>query len=454
MKIDFAFTSIFFTLLVGCLMSTFSVKAQQVIPLREAIDLAQNNNLQVKQALFQAALSEQDVRQARMDLYPTLNAGVDGDLRWGRSFDQLTGSLITKSINSLSGSIGSSVPLFAGFQRVNQVRANKFLLLADQSNAERIKSDLVLSVVTTYLEALTNQDLLEAGKQQLALSTSQLEVEQINVNVGNRTLADLSQAQSLVAADELNVTSAQNAYDLSLLNLKQLMEIDPSASIQLEKPPLPEFESKVTAYSAQDVYSQARVDFPEIRQATYNAEAAKTNIEVLKGGMYPSLSLRGGLSTGYSSASYDPFTNVETSFSTQLGDNFSRYIGVSLSIPVFNNFRTRISVKKARISYENALLGVRQAENNLNKIIHQAVLDLRAAEKSLLSNRQAFESTRQAFEVIRQRYEVGLANSIELSTSQTNMNRAEFDYIQSRYNLVFRIKVIDYYLGKPITFSN
>lgn len=454
MKIDFAFTSVFSTFLAVCLMSTAQVEAQQVIPLREAIDLAQNNNLQVKQALFQAAITEQDVKQSRMNLYPTLNAGMDGDLRWGRSFDQLTGSLITKSINSLSGSIGSSVPIFEGFQRVNQVRANKFLLLADQSNAERIKSDLVLSVVTTYLEALTNQDLLVAGRQQLALSTSQLEVEQINVDVGNRTLADLSQAQSLVAADELNVTSAQNAYDLSMLNLKQLMEIDPSVSIELEKPPLPDFESKVTAYSAQDVYSQAKVNFSEIRQAAYNADAAKTNIEVLKGGLYPSLSLRGGLSTGYSSASYDPFTNMETSFGTQLGDNFSRYIGISLSIPIFNNFRTRISVKKARISYEKALLGVRQAENNLNKIIHQAVLDLRAAEKSLLSNRQAFESTRQAFDVIRQRYEVGLANSIELSTSQTNMNRAEFDYIQSRYNLVFRIKVIDYYLGKPITFSN
>src|SRR5690606_21918110 len=154
-------------------------------------------------------------------------------------------------------------------------------------------------------------------------------------------------------------------------------EIDPSVSIELEKPPLPDFESKVTAYSAQDVYSQAKVNFSEIRQAAYNADAAKTNIEVLKGGLYPSLSLRGGLSTGYSSASYDPFTNMETSFGTQLGDNFSRYIGISLSIPIFNNFRTRISVKKARISYEKALLGVRQAENNLNKIIHQAVLDLR-----------------------------------------------------------------------------
>src|SRR5690606_25080311 len=138
----------------------------------------------------------------------------------------------------------------------------------------------------------------------------------------------------------------------------------------------------------------------------------------------------------------------------QLSDNFSQYIGFSLSIPIFNNFRTKISIKKARISYANALLGERQAENNLNKVIHQAVLDLRAAEKSLYSNQQAFESTKQAFEVIRQRYDVGLANSIELSTSQTNMNKAEFDYIQSRYNLVFRSKVIDFYLGKPITFNN
>jgi len=436
-----------------CIIIPFYSSAQEVLTLKEALNRAQNYNLQVKQALFQAALSEEDVKQAKMNFYPTLNAGVDGNLRWGKSFDQLTGSLITKSINSLNGNLNASAPIFQGFQRVNQVAVNKYLLLADQSNIERIKSDLVLAVVTTYLEALTNQDLLSAGEQQLALSQSQLDVEQINFEVGNKTLADLSQAKSQVAIDELNVTSAQNAYELSILNLKQLMEMDPSVVINLEKPVLPESSTITTVYSADEVFSQAKRDYPEIRQAAYNSQAAKSNIDIVKGGFYPQLSVGGGIGTGYSSASIDPLTMKETTFRRQLDDNLSEYVGVSLTIPIFNNFRTRISVRKAKISYENALLGERQAENNLNKIIHQAVLDLRAAEKSLHSNQQAFESTREAFEVINQRYEVGLANSIELSTSQTNMNKAEFDFIQSKYNLIFRSKVIDFYLGKSITFN-
>jgi len=434
-------------------LNSFSVRAQEQLTLRQALERAQSSNLQVKQAEFQAALTEQDVRQAKMNFYPSVNAGVDGSLRWGRSFDQLTGNLITRSVNSLNGNLSTSVPIFQGFQRVHQVSANKYLLLADQSNIERVKSDLVLAVVTTYLEALTNQDIFLAAQQQLGLSQSQLDVEQINFDVGNKTLADISQSRSQVAADELNVTSAQNAYELSILNLKQLMEMDPSIEIVLEKPPIPDYSNESAKYAAQELYLEARKTYPEIQQAAYNSLAAKSNIDIMKSGLYPQLSFSGGIGTGYSSASLNPLTLTRTSFRNQLDENFSQFIGLSLSIPIFNNYRTRISVAKARISYDNALLNQQQAENNLNKIIHQAVLDLRAAEKSLLSNEQAFESSREAFQVIKQRYDVGLANSIELNTSQTNMNRAEFELIQARYNLIFRSKVIDFYLGKPITFS-
>src|SRR5690606_20507511 len=247
--------------------------------------------------------------------------------------------------------------------------------------------------------------------------------------------------------------SAQNAYDISILELKQLMELDPSTEIVLEQPPLPEFENITTAYSAEEVYLEAKSIYPEIKQASYNTLAAEKNIDIVKGGYYPTLSLSGGLGSGYSSADKDYTTGVERPFHQQIDDNFSTFVGLSLSIPIFNNFQTRIAVKKAKISYENALLGERQAENNLSKVIHQAVVDLRAAEKSYYSNEQAFEASKQAFEVIKQRYEVGLANSIELNTSQTNMNKAEFDLIQAKYNLIFRSKVIDFYLGKPITFN-
>src|SRR5690606_286920 len=338
------YVSIFAFLFLG--FFSLPASAQQVITLRESIELAQKNNLQVKQALFQAALTEQDVKQAKMNFYPRVNAGMDGNLRWGKSFDQLTGGL-TESITSLNGSVNASVPIFQGFQRVNEVAANKYLLLADQTNTERIQSDLVLAVVTTYLEALTNQDLLTAGKQQLTLSKEQLQAEEINFDVGNRTLADLSQAKRQVATDELNVTSARNEYDISILDLKQLMELDPSTEIVLEQPPLPEFENITTAYSAEEVYLEAKSIYPEIKQASYNTLAAEKNIDIVKGGYYPTLSLSGGLGSGYSSADKDYTTGVERPFHQQIDDNFSTFVGLSLSIPIFNNFQTRIAVKKA-----------------------------------------------------------------------------------------------------------
>ena len=140
-------------------------------------------------------------------------------------------------------------------------------------------------------------------------------------------------------------------------------------------------------------------------------------------------------------------------FEKQLRRNFAQSVGFTLSIPIFNNLQTRINVNRAKINYQSALANEQLANNNLSKIINQAVLDLRSAEKRLYSTETAFASANDAFEVIEQRYDVGLANSIELFTAQTNRNKAEFDYIQARYDLIFRSKVIDFYLGKTIAFE-
>lgn len=441
----------------ACLMllvfSIVKVNAQETISLEKALKIALDNNLQIKQVQFQAALTEQDVRQAKMNFFPTVNSSVNTDFRWGSYFDQLTGQLNTKSVNSVNGNVNSSLVIFQGFQRVNQVLANKYLLLADQSSYAKAKNDLQLAVVTTYLEALTNQDLASASKEQLKLSKQQLEAEQVNFDVGNKTLADLAQAKSQVAIDESNVTSTQNAFDLSMLNLKQLMEMDPSISILLEKPILADPSSVESHYSANEVFGYAVENFPEIRVAKYNTEAARKNIDIFKGGFYPTLSASAGLGSGYTSSFIDPQTNEIMAFRDQLRANRSEFVGLSVNIPIFNNFRTRIGVKKAKISYENALVNEERAKNDLNKVINQAVLDLRAADKNYTSTGLVFESMKEAFNVIKERYDVGLANAIELSTSQTNMNKAEFDFITAKYNMIFRSKVIDFYLGKSISFN-
>lgn len=447
--------------LLICLCITFIPNrstAQQLVPINVAIQHALDNNLQVKQARYQRALSEQDLRQARMDFYPTLNAGASGGISWGLAFDQTTGRLIERTqLGSANGSLNTSFDIFNGNQRINQVRANKYQLLADDSNVERMKNDLILSVVTTYLEALTNQDLLTASQQQLELSTRQLEVVEANYEVGNNTLADLSQAKSQVATDELNVTASQNAFELSILNLKQQMELDPQTDIVLEKPVLPEvMRVSQTGVSASEVFQEAVLNFPDIKQSQYTSLVAQQNIKIAEAGYYPTLSFNGGIGTRYSSQAIDLIGSdpSKVPFGEQLRRNNNQSVGLTLNIPIFNNYRTKINVAKAKIAYENAIASEQLAKNNLNKVVNQAVLDLRSAEKRYKSAGFAFESARDAFEVIQQRFDVGLANSIELSTAQTNRNKAEFDLIQAKYDLLFRSKVIDFYLGNEINFEN
>ncbi|RQP08886.1 MAG: TolC family protein [Parapedobacter sp.] len=449
--------------LITCLYTVLLPKqgaAQQVVPIKEAIYHALENNLQVKQARFQAALSEEDLKQAKSQFYPSLNAQVGGNMRFGRYFDQTTGQLVP-SVNTANAGASADVPIFQGFQRINQILANKNQLAADQSNIEKVKNDLVLSVATTYLEALTNQDLLTAAEQQLNLSRQQLEVAEANYEVGNNTLADLSQAKSQVATDELNVTSAQNAFELSMLNLKQLMELDPAADIALEKPPVADIEQIESPYTAAEIYQRALKAQPDIETAVFSTAVAKNSIDIAKGGYYPTLVFGAGYGTSVSSVASRQTGQLDENgfpiyervpFGDQLNDNQSPYIGLTLNIPIFNRFQVRTAVNKAKINYQNALTNEQLAKNNLNKIVNQAVLDLRSASKRYASTETAFESAKDAFEVIRQRYEVGLANSVELFTAQTTMNKAEFDHIQARYDLLFRSKVIDFYLGNEINF--
>lgn len=446
---QFSIRILFLSLLVSII--SFPLLAQEVITLQAALDSTMKNNLQIRQADFQSVITGQDVFQSRMNLLPTINGGASGRINGGSFFDEKTGTLGNTTNKSVDGNVSTSIVLFRGFQKVNEIAFNRYLLEADKSNAEQIRYDLQISVFTTFMEALTNRDLLEAARQQLSLSEKQFLVEEIQVETGNKTLADLSQAKSQVALDELNVTSAQNSYDLSILTLKQLMEMNPIREIILENPALDWVENIVDDYSPEEVFNQAFLFFPDIRRVEFNTLAAETNVKMAKGNYYPSLSLSGGLSSGYSTFSRDMSGDVFP-FRQQLRNNFSQYIGLSLNIPIFNSLSSRIGVKKAEISLENAKVIEQQTKNSLNKIINQAVLDFRSAQKRFSSSEQAFIAMKETFTIIKERYDVGLANAIELGIAQTNMNKAEFDFISSKYNVLFRNKVIGYYLGKPLHF--
>lgn len=437
--------SIFSLLLIATITS--SLKAQEKITLKRATELVIENNLQIKQAQFSEAISDENLKQSKLALYPTLNANTGLNFNFGRSIDPLTNQFVNQAITSTTGNVSSNVALFQGFQKLNQISQNKLQLEADKSNTQKVKNDLVLAVVNNYLSILNSQDLLIAAQQQLEISKQQLNVEQKFYDVGSKTLADLSQAKSQVATAELNVTNAQNQLDLAFLNLAQLLELDPSVPFEVEKPAVEAITNVNAAYSAAEIYSKAASGFPDIRLAEFRKLVLEKEIDIARGNYYPSLNLQSGFGTRYSNGSFG-----NTSFATQINDNFNQFIGFGLSIPIFNGFAARSSVRRAKINFQNGEINEQLAKNNLNKVINQAVYDLRAAEKRYSSAQIAFQSSRDAFNVIEQRYAVGLVNSLDFNQAQTNLNKAQFDQIQARYDLIFRGKVIDYYLGNPITF--
>lgn len=230
--------------------------------------------------------------------------------------------------------------------------------------------------------------------------------------------------------------------------------MDPANEVELVKPDLPTIESSAEqVYIGSELYAEAVEKYPEVRVAEERTRVAESNIGIARSGFYPSIDIGANLNTAYSSAIPDVELGLPLmSFQRQMERNFAQAVFFNLSIPIFNRLDARVNVARAKINYQNALTAEQLTKNNLNKIVHQAVMDLRAAEQRYYSTEMAFTSAKDAFDVIQQRFDVGMANSIELITSQTNMNNAEFEHIQAKYDLIFRSKVIDFYLGKEITF--
>ncbi|MBY0542128.1 MAG: TolC family protein [Sphingobacteriaceae bacterium] len=423
--------------------------AQEVITIQQAIDKTLTNNLQVKQSKLSESLSDETFKQSKLDIYPSLNANVGQNMNWGRNQSQ-SGLFENTQRYSANGSLSTGVDLFNGLTKINQIKQNKVLLEANKTNTEKVRNDLTLSVITSYLQILYNKDFLKAAQDQLSVAKKTLNREQILLDEGTKTLADVSQSKSQVATAELNVTNAANALSISYLTLAQLMDIPSSTTYEVQAPAIDSFNSQIGSKNAEEIYKNALSIFPDIKLAELNTSASKIGVSVAKGRLYPRLSL----SASYGSNYFYSYNSIlpNTLFSEQVKNNVGKGIGMSLSIPIFNGLQAKSGVTRAKINLMQTETQEQLAKNNLNKVIYQAVADLKAAEARFASTSNAFLAQKDAYYVIEQRYEVGMVNSLEFSTAQTNRNKAEIDLIQAKYDLIFRAKLIDYYLGKQIIF--
>jgi outer membrane protein len=447
-------------------MLSFTAHAQQVITLQKAVELTLERNLTIKQAQVTEALGAEDVRQAKGNQIPTLSVNPQGSYNFGRSPNLTTYSYTSQSFLYVNAQASLGVTLFQGGVLRNQVLQNKLILDADKTSTAKVKNDLLLNVVVDYLQILTNQDLVTAAHQQIDIAKLTLDKSQKSFTAGNQTLADL------------NLTTAQNSLATTMLTLKQYMEMSPDSDIIIQKPDISKLDNVKTIFDVNEVIRTAFTNNPDVRLAEINQQAYAQAIKVAKGYYYPTLSLFGGLGTNYSSISQNVIGTVTSSqqvgfvqgtntpviaafqepvysksygVGSQFNNNFNQSFGLNLQIPIFNHSTASVAVKKAKLNYEYSQLTTQLAKNTLSKTIIQAVLDVQSAEKSYLSFVQTYQANKDAFNTIQQRYNVGLVSSLDYNTSLTNYNKAQSDMIEAKYTLIFRSKVIDYYLGNPIT---
>ena len=428
------------------------VVAQTPWTLERCIDYAVEHNISIERYRLQLEQREVQLNTARHQRLPDLNASVGENLSFGRGLTA-DNTYTNTNTSSTSFSVGTSVPLFTGFQIPNQVKLNQLNLEAATYDLERAKNDVRVQVAQQFVQVLYDMEILEVARRQISIDSAQTARLQALLDVGRTSQAELSQQQATLAQSRLTATQAQNNLQLALLNLSQLLELETPDGFTIEAPSnLPQLgEAAVPEVEATPSWAKlegALLTRPEIQAEQLRLKATENSIAIAKSGLYPSLSFSAGLGTNYYTTSgykADPFGK-------QLKNNFSQYLGLNLSIPIFNRFQTRNSIRSAKLDRVNQQLQLDQTHKQLYKEVQQAYYNTVAAQAKLTSSGEARRASEDAFRLMQAKYEQGKATSTEFNEARANMLKAESDLTQARYEFLYQRALLQFYYGEPLHF--
>ena len=429
-----------------------NVVAQTPWTLERCIDYAVEHNISIERYRLQLEQREVQLNTARHQRLPDLNASVGENLSFGRGLTA-DNTYTNTNTSSTSFSVGTSVPLFTGFQIPNQVKLNQLNLEAATYDLERAKNDVRVQVAQQFVQVLYDMEILEVARRQISIDSAQTARLQALLDVGRTSQAELSQQQATLAQSRLTATQAQNNLQLALLNLSQLLELESPDGFTIEAPSnLPQL-GETAAPEVEATPSWAKLEGalltrPEIQAEQLRLKATENSIAIAKSGLYPSLSFSAGLGTNYYTTSgykADPFGK-------QLKNNFSQYLGLNLSIPIFNRFQTRNSIRSAKLDRVNQQLQLDQTHKQLYKEVQQAYYNTVAAQAKLTSSGEARRASEDAFRLMQAKYEQGKATSTEFNEARANMLKAESDLTQARYEFLYQRALLQFYYGEPLHF--
>ena len=417
--------------------------------LRECCDYAVEHNISIKQKANTRRQRDIQLNTDKNSRLPDVNASLGQTFSFGRELtDDFTYSNTNTSSTTLQ--LGASVPIFTGFKIPNQIKLDKLNLEAATADLEKAKDDIRMQVAQAYVQILYDLEIADVARRQIAIDSMQVVRLQAFVNNGKASEAQLSQQKATLANSHLTATQADNNTRLAILTLTQLLELPSPEGFSIVRPNPDTLGSvgNIGLPTPDQIYADALGIKPEIASQQLRLKGTEYSIKIARAGYYPTLSANGGMGTNYYTTSgFD-----SDGFGSQIKNNFSQYIGLSLSIPIFNRFQTRNNIRNAKIERQNQQLQLDNAKKTLyqdiQKVYYNAVNAHAKEQKSL----EAVKSSEDAFTLMQAKYENGKATITEFNESKNNYLKAESDLVQARYENIYQKALIDFYRGKDLSF--
>lgn len=477
----------FFLLLAFMLVSLGSYAQQgSMWSLERCVEHARTNNLSVQQSSIAVKQAELAHDNSRRDRLPNLNGSVNYGFNSGRSIDPTTNDFVTRAIHTNGVSLNTGMPIYSGGRINNAIAQNALGIQVAELDLAQLRNNIGLQVARAYLQVLLAQEQLDNSRVNLKQLQEQLAQTDKLINAGAIPANDRLNIEAEIATSEQTVISNENNVDIAYLSLKQLLQLPVNEPFRVIRPDisLPDGNA-IEAFSLEGYFNIAKETQPIIMAGELRRQQAEKGVDIAKAALYPTISLGGGLNTNFSSIGIDQ-TNPQIDFNgfdtipttiiangqtqvigivsedvsvsfpksgyfSQLGNNVSYFVGIQANFPIYNKGQTKIAIEQAQLGVLNQEYSNRINEQNLKTDIQRAIADAKAARKQYQAAEKRLNAQKAAFENTEQRYQAGTANSFEYNTARNNVEAAQALFISAKYDYLFKLKILDFYQGKPLS---
>lgn len=446
--------SLIFILLFG-----LSIQAQtKKWTLEECVKYAIENNISIKQTELDSKTATIDKKGAVGNFLPSLNANASHSWNIGLNQDITTGLLRNQTTQFTSAGASVGVDIYRGLQNQNTLRKANLSIVAAKYQLLKMQEDVALNVANAYLQVLFNKENLKVQKEQLGINEKQYARSEEMVKAGSIPRGDLLDIKATVASNNQNVIAAENALLISKLSLSQLLQLKDFENFDVVDGTDIKDQNNILAQTPNTIYDKAKEERTELKIAKTNLEISQKNLEIAKGGFQPTLQGFYSFNSRVSYADVPAYDNTGKIIGTkspdpffdQFSNNKGQSFGAQLSIPIFNGFSTRNNVERSKVSLEKSKIAVEQQELDLQRNVYTAFTDAKGGLNAYESALSALEARQEAYNYAKEKYAVGMMNSFDFNQSQTLYTVAQSEVLRTKYDYIFKIKILEFYFGIPI----